>query len=110
YRDGNGLVAEISTGCRDQDAARKVLGELERRAELVKAGVVTAAENAVADHQATSLANHFAVYIDHLHAKGASKSHRDNVRRQLERLAAECSFSKLADLSRDAIERWLAGQ
>jgi len=110
YRDGNGLVVEISTGCRDADAARRVLAELERRAELVKAGVVTAAENAVADHQATPLAEHFAAYLDHLHAKSASQMHRDNVRRQLERLAAECPFGRLADLGRDGLEKWLAAQ
>jgi integrase len=110
YRDGNGIVIECSTGCRDQDAARRVLAEMERRAELVKAGVVTAAESAVAHHQSTPLSVHLAAYLDHLHAKGASKMHRDNVRRQLERLAAECSFSKLADLGRDALEKWLAAQ
>ncbi|MGH7192264.1 MAG: tyrosine-type recombinase/integrase, partial [Candidatus Saccharimonadales bacterium] len=110
YRDGNGVVVEVATGCRDADAARKILGELERRAELVKAGVVTADENAVADHQATPLAEHFAAYLDHLQAKGASKMHRDNVRRQLERLAAECHFGKLVDLERDALEKWLALQ
>ena len=37
YRDGSGLICEVSTGCRDQDAARSILSKLERRAELVKA-------------------------------------------------------------------------
>ena len=35
FRDGSGYVCEVSTGCRDLDAARSVLGKLERRAELV---------------------------------------------------------------------------
>src|SRR6516225_4257751 len=51
YRDGSGLVVEESTGCRDETAARGVLAELERRAELIKAGVITVAEDRVADHQ-----------------------------------------------------------
>jgi len=110
YRDGNGLVVEVSTGCRDQDAARKVLGELERRAELVKAGVVTAAENAVADHQATPLVKHFDAYVGYLVVQGVSKRHPQDVRRQLDRLAGECLFAKLADLGRDALERWLVAQ
>src|SRR5487761_1456917 len=97
FRDGNGIVTELASGCRDADAARAVLAELERRAELVKAGVVTAAEN-------------FDAYGDYLLTQGASKAHRDNVRRQLKRLAAECPFSKLADLGRDALEKWLAVQ
>src|SRR5947207_13876290 len=56
YRDGAGVVQVVPTGCPDEQAARRVLGDLERRAELLRAGVMTAAESAVADHQATSLA------------------------------------------------------
>jgi len=44
YRDGAGIVREVSTGCRDEQAARRILADLERRAELVKAGVMTPAE------------------------------------------------------------------
>ena len=33
YRDGNGLVVEVSTGCRDKTAAQSVLADLERKAE-----------------------------------------------------------------------------
>ena len=53
YRDGSGLVHTVSTGCRDEGAARSVLGELERRAELVKSGVMTACEDAIAEHRST---------------------------------------------------------
>ena len=48
YRDGSNVVREVATGCRDETAARSVLADLERRAELVKAGVMTSAEDAVA--------------------------------------------------------------
>ena len=60
YRDGSGLVCKVSTGCRDEDAARSVLGQLERRAELVKSEDITTAEAATADHQRTPIADHFA--------------------------------------------------
>jgi integrase len=107
YRDGNGLVVEVSTGCRDQDAARKVLGDLERRSELVKAGVVTAAENAVADHQGTPLGDHFKAYLDHLKAKGVHRTRIANARGRLNKIAAACSAAKLAHLSATMLERWL---
>ncbi len=42
YRDGSGIVREVATGCRDESAARSVLGKLERRAVLVKGEVLTA--------------------------------------------------------------------
>ena len=66
FRDGSGLVCKVSTGCRDEDAARSILSKLERRAELVKSGVISLAEAATADHQRTPLADHFAAYCDYL--------------------------------------------
>src|SRR5262249_7831884 len=97
YRDGTGLLQVVSTGCRDENAARQGLADLERRAELVRARVMTATEAAVSDHQATPLAEHFQSYLASLEAKGACKEHRSERDRQLHRLAAECSFGLLAD-------------
>src|SRR5690349_2256721 len=56
YRDGDGIVHVIPTGCRSEDAARQALARLERDAERVKAGVVTPAELAVADAASTPIA------------------------------------------------------
>src|SRR5262245_22820026 len=53
YRDGQGITREVATGCRDELAARAILAELERRAERVKSKILTSAEDAVIDHQAT---------------------------------------------------------
>src|SRR4051812_31695487 len=38
YRDGDRIVRTVPTGCKDETAARAVLAELEREAELIKAG------------------------------------------------------------------------
>src|SRR5262245_38945010 len=45
YRDGNGRVREVPTGCRDEQAAKAILADLERRAVRVKAKLLTAAED-----------------------------------------------------------------
>ena len=107
YRDGSGIVREVATGCRDADAARAVLGDLERRSELVKAGVMTAAEDAVADHQATLLTGHVVAYISHQRAKGLNLVRINNTESRLNRLAAECGFVRLGDLAAEPLERWL---
>ena len=56
YRDGQGIVREVSTGCRDKQAAQSILNDLERRRELVKSNIISATEDSIADHQQTPLA------------------------------------------------------
>src|SRR5579872_6262704 len=108
YRDGSGIVVETATGCRDETAARRVLGELERRGELVKSGVMTAAEDAIADQQPVLLAEHLDTFDVSLRAKGVTKVYRENCRRYLRRIAADCRVVRLSDFQREAFESWLA--
>jgi integrase len=110
YRDGGGVVKVVPTGCRDETAARQVLAELERKAELVRSGVMSAAEAHIGEHQAVPLGKHFDAFDTHLQAKGVTKIHREDTGRYLCRLAADCSFGTLADLRREALERWLAAR
>jgi integrase len=110
YRDGGGVVRVEPTGCRDETAARQVLADLERRVELVRSNVLTAAEAALADHQGTPLLDHIRQYVEHLEAAGCSTEHVANVNRQLRRFAEECRFVRLGDLDRNTFERWLNEQ
>src|SRR6266545_1764126 len=110
YRDGAGVVQTVATGCRDETAARQVLADLERRAELVRSNVMTAAEAAIGDQQGEPLTGHLAAYDAFLNAKGASDVHRDHTGYYLRRLAAECPFGTLADLRREGLERWLGAR
>jgi integrase len=110
YRDGNNHVREVATGCRDETAAKSVLADLERRAELVKAKVMSAAEDAIADHQDMPLADHFAAFLEHQAAKGITRRRLDDTRSRLNRVAAECGFRRLADLDAAGLERWLTAR
>jgi hypothetical protein len=107
YRDGAGIVRTVATGCRDEAVARSVLGDLERRAELVKAGVMTLKEDQIADHQATAISEHFDAYEASLRSKGVTDGHRKETRRCLDRLAEECLFRRLSDMKRGPLEKWL---
>lgn len=107
YRDGSGVVRKVGTGCRTKDAAETILSDLRGRAELVKAKVLTAAQDAAADHAAVPIAAHCDAYRDHLIAKGCAPRRVAMVRARLKRLAEECAFGKLPDLNTAAIERWL---
>lgn len=110
FRDGAGVVQEVATGCRDETAARRVLGDLERRAELVKSGVMTAAEDSIADHQSSSLERHLAAYEVHLESAGTTKKYRGETLGRFRTFAAECNFLRLADLNRQVLEGWLVQQ
>jgi len=107
YRNGTGVVVETRTGCRDKAAAKGVLAELERRAEMVRSGLVSAKEDAIADHQSVPLFDHIHSYLVHQEAEGSCEEHRANVQRELTRVVSECGFAKLGDLNRDAFEQWL---
>src|SRR5262245_47947820 len=78
-RDGNGIVVEVPTGCHTEDAARQVLADLERKAERVRAGLITPAEARTAEHLATPIGEHIAAYLQSLEASGSVPMHRHNV-------------------------------
>ena len=110
FRDGSGYVCEVSTGCRDEDAARSVLGKLERRAELVKSEVISSAEAATADHQTTPVAEHFSAYLIHQRSSGVSERHLRDLDRIGNRMLRDCGLKTLRDIRPEAVERWLAAR
>ncbi len=110
YRDGGGEIVEVATGCKEAVAARAVLTQLERRAELVRAGVLTAAEDDAADYAGQSLSRHLDAYERHLRARGGDPRRISMLRRRLERLVRDCRFSRLNKMSAGPIERWLVEQ
>jgi integrase len=107
YRDGEGVVCEVATGCRDKQAAQSVLDELMRRAELVKAKVLSPDQDKIADHQRTPLSDHLAQYIDHLKVRGVNADRLKTTETRMKLTASACRWRWLADLNVDSLERWL---
>jgi len=115
YRNASGHVVEVSTGCKDETAARMVLAKLEQRAEHVKAGLLTADQAAALDHQQTPISDHVDTYLQYLETKKhkgrqVCKSHRDNVERYLRRIINECNMARLCDMTATAVEAWMVQQ
>jgi integrase len=107
YRDHDGVVHIVPTGCRDRDAAKQILSELEKRTERVISGVATPQELAVADRMTDPITQHIADYVSTL---TGSASHRQHTERYLQRLVEECNWTRLSSLRRDDLELWLAAQ
>jgi hypothetical protein len=110
YRDGAGIVRTVATGCRDEQAARQTLADLERRAELVRSKVMTAAETTAADHHGLPIGEHLDAFQRHMEADGATAGYVRTTRHYLDRLARECGFGRLADLQRERLESWLVNR
>jgi site-specific recombinase XerD len=112
YRDADGMERIESTGCRDEQAARQVLADLVKRVEHRKAGILTPEQDRQADFASLPIDDHIAAYEEHLKAKTVrgkrvSAHHRRNVKHQLERIVTECSFKRVGDISREALETWM---
>lgn len=108
YRDARGEMVEVATGCKDEVAARAVLTQLERRAELVRAGVLTEAEDSAAGHASQPLSKHLDAYERHLRAKGSDPRRISMLCSRLDRLFHDCRFARLNRLSPGPVEQWLA--
>jgi integrase len=113
FRDGQGVVCKVATGCRTRDAAKQVLADLESRAEKVRSGVLSAREAGVAEHAHSPIGDHVKDYITALansRGKGArervSETHVDNVESALLEIVRECRFETLRDLDRKMAEDW----
>jgi len=110
YRDGQGIVRKVSTGCHDEGAARCVLNELERRAELVRAGVLSAGEDAIADHQRSTVLEHFDAYLTSMIVSGKSAYHIRDTKRLARRVFEECNIKTLRNIDSATLEEWLAAR
>jgi integrase len=108
FRDGVGVTRTVATGCRDESAARAMLVELERKAELVRSGVLTPAQADTANHGRSNIGPHLDAYILSLRAKGDTERHCKNVRRLVTTVFTACKFHALRDVKRETVEGWLA--
>ena len=110
FRDAAGYWIERPTGCSDETAARAVLAQLERRAELVKAGVLTPEEDAASKHGAQTLDVSLDAWRDHLRLKGSIEHWYTQARRRVARVANDRGVKRLRDFTAATVERWLTDQ
>ncbi len=108
FRDADGRTREVSTKCRDRQAAAAVLAELERDVDRQKAGIVTSKEFAAVDHSFKPITEHLDAYGAARLAEGISERQRYESRQLIEKVCNECSFATLASIQRHTVEGWLA--
>src|SRR5262249_41489893 len=109
YRDAEGVEQRVPLSA-NKTAAEQMLAELVKKAERVRAGVFTPAEDRMAGHQAVPIGEPFDAYREALLAAGVTAKRVQESRHHLDTLAADCSFARLCDFNRESLERWLAAR
>ncbi len=110
FRDGQGFVCEVSTGCRDKTAALAVLADLEQQAELVKSKIITVDQAKIAEYADTMLVEHIDAYVAYLKQRKANADRIKTTDTRLKESATACGWRYLRDLSSDKLESWLNEQ
>ena len=110
FRDGDGIVRTVPTGCKEKKSAMAILSSLTNRAELVKAKVITSDQANIADFQSTPLRDHITEYINHLRARKVVLSRIKTTEKRLLESSEGCSFRYLNELNADRLFRWLSTQ
>ena len=108
YRDAAGSVKEVSTKCRDKQAAAAVLAELEREADRERAGIVTSEESTSLSNSGKPLSGHLDSYSSARKAEGLAERQVGETRELIEKICRECGFKTLASVQRHKVEEWLA--
>jgi integrase len=107
YRDGDGQVHVVPTGCKDRSSAEQFLSRLERDADRVKANVVTTGELRRVSHQSSAIGDHVTAYIATMIG---IEDHRKKTEGYIRSLASALGWSTLADMKREHLETWLAAE
>lgn len=110
YRDGDGVIREVATGCRDKQAAMAVMNDLTTQAQLVKAKIITSDQAKISDYADTLLIEHILAYVAHLKGRKVHSDRISTTKRRLKEAAPACKFRYLRDLNADKLHAWLGGQ
>ena len=108
YRDEDGIVREVSTGCKDKSAARQVLNNLERHAEKVQAGLISRQESTTMAWATVPITEQIEAQIAHMTGLGRADSTVYDQKRLMEALVAGCGWKRVSDMTRPQLERWLS--
>jgi len=108
YRDGRDFVREIPTGCRDKQAAKSKLAELESQAEKIRAGVITSQDAETGKHAKRPVVDHIADYCDYLTQEDKHPDRVKTTKKRLLEVADACDFRRLHDMNADKFLKWLS--
>jgi integrase len=107
YLRADGTQDERTTGCRDKRMASQLLAEWEAQEEKIKSGLASAADFVRAASGQAPLASHLDSYVSHLATAGTTERHQRETRAKIERIAADCGWRRLSEVTGNGFAHWL---
>lgn len=105
YRAADGQMKRVA-GARNLEATRKIAFDLEREAEMIRAGLL----DATAKHARKSLADLLAEFKQSLESKKNTAGHVKLVEGRIKAILDACDFVYPRDLDASKVEKWLGDQ
>ena len=103
YRDADGVRRRVA-GFKDKTATTQLAAELEKTAELARAGVV----DRFAAHRRAPLAEHLSDFKTNLLDKGNTAKHANLVHKRAEAVVKACGCVRIGDVSASRVQSYLA--
>ena len=103
YRDADGIEQRVK-GYKDKTATRQKAAELEKEAELARAGVV----DRYKEHRQTALTEHLTDFKQYLLDKGDTQDYARLTHNRVKAILTDCKFTFIGDVQPSRVQRYIA--
>jgi site-specific recombinase XerD len=107
YRDADGTLVNVSTGCKTEDMANRFLAGRLADVERIRAGVVTQSEADTAGKAQQSIEDAIAAFKRFKLAQGKTEKHVKETCAIVTAAANACGWKRLCDMDGSDAEGWL---
>jgi len=109
YRlDGDADITRVPLRTADKQVAKRRLDEIVRTLQQERAGLI--ASRPMRDAASTAIEQHIDLFTENIEALGRSEHYVKVTRVRLCRLARECGWNRLSDISSQSFQKWRAAQ
>ncbi len=109
YRDADGIVRTMTTGCSTRATAEAWLQNVMRQEERIRAGLMSRAEVRTSEALSADVSAVIESFVEGMGATLTAK-HRADTRTRLRRFVRDTEARTLRDIDQETLERWMRSQ
>ena len=110
FSDETGKVRRVPTKTVNRSVAEKILAQLEKEIDLIKAGIVSREELDKVQAKQTSLKNLLKQFQNKMVTSGKAASYIKLTMQKLSTVLKDCKIDSIAKIQQETIERWIANE